>query len=366
MRVLHVVKKFPPLIGGDATAVAGLVRAQRRAGDEVHVVTYASPGGKDAGATRVGPPQKGADMDRITFRRLRGMAAMRRWAKHNLTAMRPDVVHAHAADVGYAVGRVAGRGGTPTLLTCHGVWFPSLGRHSFRGSMEVRLIRLGRYRTITAVDAASVAALKSVGFAAARLVPNGVDLEEFEGARARDGPFRFLFAGRHERQKGLDLLLEATAKLRDAPRDPFVVDILGEGSLTAALRARAHDLGLDGVVRFRGALPRAGVVAAFRGSDAFVLPSRSEGFPIVLLEAWAAGLPVIATAVGGVPHVAVPGTAQLVPPEDPAALADAMASMMSDTEERATIAECGFGLARDRYSWDSIAREYRELYLSAR
>lgn len=366
MRVLHIVKKFPPLIGGDATAVADLARAQRRAGDEVHILTHSAPGAEDDEAIRVGPPLSGAELDRVTLRRLRGLAAMRRWSKRALAGVRPDIVHAHAPDVGYAVGRVAGARGIPTLLTCHGVWFPRLGRPSLRGGMEIRLIRRGRYREVTAVDAASVAALKSVGFIGARLVANGVDLEEFWGDRIRAGPFRFLFAGRHERHKGIDVLLSATARLRETVRDAFVLDIVGEGALTGELRSRASGLQLDDVVRFHGPLARADLVAAFRRADAFVLPSRSEGFPMVILEAWAARLPVIATTVGGIPHVCTPDTVRLVPPEDAAALAGAMGAMFHDADARTAIAERGYALVREKYTWDSIARHYHTLYESMR
>ena len=360
MRVLHVVKKFPPLVGGDATAVDALARAQRRQGIEVDVATYNADGIDDRAARRVGPPQEGADLDRITFRRLRGMAAFRRWARDGFEGLRPSVVHAHAVDVGYAIAPIAEDRGVPTMLTCHGVWFPTTGRWSLRGRLEISLIRKGRYRAVTAVDAASVAALKSIGVDA-RVVPNGVDLEEFAGPRARDGPFRFLFAGRHERQKGLDVLLAAVVDLRRGGR-PFLVDIVGDGVLTDDLRRRATASGLDRVVRFPGRLPRDALVRAFLAADAFVLPSRYEGFPLAILEAWAARLPVIATSVGGIPDVCTSETARLVPPNDPKELARAMADVLTDENLRAGLSFRGHALARERFSWDAVARAYGDVY----
>jgi len=366
MRILHVVKKFPPLVGGDATAVAALARAQRRAGDEVEILTSNPPAVwgteeevEDPHVHRVGPEQTSAQLDRITIRRVRGLAAMRSWMDENPASWTPDVVHAHAVDVGYAVAPVAKKAGVPTVLTCHGVWFPVHGRRSPRGRVEITLLRRGGHHTVTAVDRASVAALASIGVPAT-VVPNGVDLEEFAGDATRGGTVRFLFAGRHEPQKGLDVLLDATAIARkDAA---FVVDVVGDGALTADLRADARSRELDGIVRFLGRLPRGDLVAAFRAADAFVLPSRYEGFPMTILEAWAARVPVIATNVGGIPDVCTPENAVLVPRDDPAALARAMVELVHDPRRREALATAGHRLVRARYTWESVAKQYRAVY----
>jgi glycosyltransferase involved in cell wall biosynthesis len=362
MRVLHVVKKLPPLVGGDATAVSALVRAQRRAGMDVQLATYNSDAEMAPEIHRVGPVQRREELDRITWRRVRGVAALRRWAREHLAADRVDVVHAHAVDVGYAVGPAARNLGIRTVLTCHGVWFHTSPAWSPRGRLERLLIRRMRPDAVTSVDVTSVAALRNVGFRGARLVPNGVDLDEFPPRTPRSGTFRFLFAGRHERQKGLDILLRAIAQVRDADGESFLVDIAGEGSLTGRLRAQARSLGVETVVQFCGALPRADLVRRFAAADAFVLPSRFEGLPMAILEAWAAHLPVIATTVGGVLDVCTEETALLVPPEDPHALAWAMLGLLRDPKGRERIAENGHRLVREQYTWDAIAKAYAQVY----
>ena len=208
-----------------------------------------------------------------------------------------------------------------------------------------------------------MAALASIGIPAT-LVPNGVEVEEFAGAAHRDATPRFLFAGRHEPQKGLDVLLEAVAFARQDAGAPFVVDVVGDGELTAGLRADALRRGLDGVVRFPGRLSRADLVAAFRSADAFVLPSRYEGFPVTILEAWAARLPVIATTVGGIPEVCTEENAVLVPPDDARALAAAIVGLLQDPARRERLGRSGHELARTRFSWDAVAGRYREVYAS--
>lgn len=367
MRILHVAKKFPRVIGGDATAVAALARTQERAGHDVYVVTSNAP--EIAAAPRlyrVGPPQDGSDLDRITSRRILTMAAVRRWSRSQLPRLRPDIVHAHAVDVGFAVAPIARSHGIPTVLTCHGVWFPVSGPRSPRGRLELLLIRRGRYGAITSVDRASVEALRSAGFPRAKEVPNGVDIAEFAGPRPADeGPFRFLFAGRHELQKGIDVLLRAAVRVRDGIGDVFTVDVVGEGSLTPKLQALARNLGAERVVRFLGALSRPDLVRAFQSADAFVLPSRFEGFPLAILEAWAAGLPVIATAVGGVPDVCTPESSIVVPPDDPEALARAMIELYRDADRRDALARAGYLVAKERFAWVAIARAYQAIYQEA-
>jgi glycosyltransferase involved in cell wall biosynthesis len=122
--------------------------------------------------------------------------------------------------------------------------------------------------------------------------------------------------GRLSHEKGPDVLLEALPHLRDLP---LVVSIVGNGAEQGHLRARASHLGLNGRIFWHGVELDAGrLFAAF---DVFVLSSRSEGTPIALFEAMAAGVPVVATRVGGVPDVVSPADAVLLPPDDPIALA---------------------------------------------
>jgi glycosyltransferase involved in cell wall biosynthesis len=362
MRVLHVVKKLPPLVGGDATAVSALARSQRALGLDVQLATYNTDAQFDPEVKRVGPLLRRTDLDRIAWRRFRGMTALRKWALDYLAADRVDVVHAHAVDLAYAIAPAARKNRVRTVLTCHGVWFPQLPRWSPRGRIEWLLLRRTRADAVTSVDTASVAALRKLGLTRARLIPNGVDPDEFPEPPPRDGPVRFLFAGRHERQKGLDILLRGVAEARDLGAVGFVVDVVGEGTLTERLRSQARDLGIEGLVRFPGVLSRPDLCEVFVSSDVFVLPSRAEGLPIAILEAWAAHLAVIATRVGGVVDLCSEQNALLIPPEDPGALAQAILGMLRDPSWRGTLADNGRRLVRERFTWDAIAKSYVDVY----
>lgn len=366
VRVLHVTKKLPPLPGGDATAVAGLSSAQRRKGYDVDVLCYRATGLEASDHVHlVGPAQTPAQLDRVNLRRIRAMRAMGRWAEENLPRLRPDLVHAHAVDVGWPVAQVARALGIPAVLTCHGVWFTTRGPGSPMGRLEKSLIQRGGYAAVTSVDAASVAALQGAGFPETRLVPNGVDPAEIGGHMAHDGPFRFVFVGRLVPQKGADLLVRAAALARSRTGIPFAVVLVGDGPQRQRLEDLAASLSVTDFVLFRGSLPRSELLLMLRTADAFVLPSRFEGFPIAILEAWAAGAPVIAAAVGGIPEVCKGPEANLVPPEDPERLANAMVEIISDPSRREAMARAGRSLVETRFTWDAVVDAYASVYAAA-
>jgi glycosyltransferase involved in cell wall biosynthesis len=190
--------------------------------------------------------------------------------------------------------------------------------------LERRMLAAGARRAERAViaapdpapDAAAPAAVASAAVAPAAVAPAAIDPA---------GRPVVLAVGRLARQKGLDTLLEAAAAWRDLDPAPLVA-IAGDGPLTGELRAQAAELGVD--VRFLGR--RDDVPALLRAAAVFVLPSRWEGQPLVLQEALRAGIPVVATLVGGVPSLTGEDAAVLVPGGDARALAAAVRSVLTD------------------------------------
>jgi glycosyltransferase involved in cell wall biosynthesis len=106
----------------------------------------------------------------------------------------------------------------------------------------------------------------------------------------------------------------------------ITLSLLGDGGARGGVQARAAALGIEGRITWHGTVPEA--ARMFRAFDAFVMSSRTEGTPIALLEAMAAGVPVVATAVGGIPDVVSQAEATLVPSENPAALAAAVTEIL--------------------------------------
>jgi glycosyltransferase involved in cell wall biosynthesis len=137
--------------------------------------------------------------------------------------------------------------------------------------------------------------------------------------------------------------------------------IVGDGPLLPMLREKVRALGLDGLVWLPGA--RSDVAAILRGFDVFAMSSIAEGTPGSALEAMASGLPVVGTRVGGIPEVVAEGvTGQVVPPRDPAALAEALARYALDPELAAAHGAAGRARVLAHYSMPAMVAGYQALY----
>jgi len=169
------------------------------------------------------------------------------------------------------------------------------------------------------------------------VVPNvtgGLPVEAAAGALEGE-PGYLLFVGRLRIRKGVEVLLAALAELRRS-FPSAVLRIAGGGEHGPALERRAAELGLGDAVVFLGSCDGPRVRRLLAGAAALVVPSIYEGMPLVVLEAMAAGVPVVASAVSGIPEVVVDGeTGWLVPPESPAALAAALGEALADPAEAA-------------------------------
>ncbi len=356
MVIVHVVA--PAEFGGLERVVQMLGRGLRGVGHDVHVIAV------EVGPGRVGSfltPLADAGVHTHTLA-VRGRAYLQeRDAIRDLCRrLCPDVVHTHGYRPDVVDAGVVRRLGIPVVTTVHG--FTGGGwKNRFYERLQRRAFR--RFDAVVAVSRPLVEHLARAGVHRSRIhqVPNAwrqIDPPESREAARRvlgipPAAFTIGWVGRLSHEKGPDVLLEALRRVGDLP---LAVSVLGSGDMRVALMARASVLGLDGRVRWHGAVPGAGrLFAAF---DACVLSSRTEGTPVVLFEAMSAGVPIIATRVGGVPDVVSPGEAALLPPEDPTALAAAIRGVHRDqaaAQRRARAARArldrDFGVAPwlDRY-----------------
>jgi glycosyltransferase involved in cell wall biosynthesis len=196
-----------------------------------------------------------------------------------------------------------------------------------------------------------------------RVVYNGVRLEEFATATPHPWPRPYILAiGRHVPQKGFDVLLQAFAKANPDSHDLLLA---GDGPNRAELEALTKQLGLNGKVHFLGRVDHDQAVRLFTGCAFFILPSRHEPMGIVNLEAMAAGKPVIATHVGGVPELVINGeTGLLIPGDNVPALATAITQLTTDGDMRHRFGENGRRRAQ-QFSWLALADQYEEVYRQA-
>lgn len=221
------------------------------------------------------------------------------------------------------------------------VWIESTARDARSEAKPLSLARAAMVRGAAGAyvpGTASAEYARSLGVLRVETAPNAIDASIFERAAVdrsgRDG-CRFLYVGRLDPEKGLDTLLEAFSEV------PGELVLVGDGTESERLRARANE-----GVRFVGALDRDEVVAHYRDADVFVLPSRSEPWGMVLNEAAAAGLPIVATEESGAAHDLIDGNGFRVPAGDVDALRRALTELANDAELRARFGHRSLELAR--------------------
>ena len=276
----------------------------------------------------------------------------------------PDVVHTHGyrADVVHAVA--ARQVGVPLVTTLHGFTGGGIRNRAYEW-LQVRSVR--RHAGVVAVSTPMAELLSRRGIPARVLhvIPNAWEArrppQAKRAARAVLGvpqdAFHVGWVGRLSQEKGADVLLDALSRL-----EPGIgASIVGDGPMRSSLEEQSRRLGLHGV-RFPGAVVEAGQL--FPAFDAFVLSSRTEGTPIVLFEAMAASVPIVAASVGGVPDVISQASALLVPPEEPTALAAAIEQVRRDPSAAAGRAAEARRVLDERFSEGPWVEKYGRLYAS--
>ena len=201
--------------------------------------------------------------------------------------------------------------------------------------------------------------LEGVGDRKIAVIRNGLDLPLYSAARPPRLPRRIVVVGNLRPEKGHDVLIDAAVDiLRRFPDAEF--RLVGGGTEHARLMALAEARGVSHAMQFLGHCED--VPAQLASADVFVLPSRSEAFPNAVLEAMAAGLPVVASSVGGVLESVDDGrTGLLVPPGNPAQLTEAICRLMADPEMAARLGKAGRANA-ERFSFDRMITAFDRLY----
>jgi len=212
-------------------------------------------------------------------------------------------------------------------------------------------------------DSATITREEGISPRRIRTVWNGIDITRFPPATPeRLGPF--VAVGRFSPEKDFATLVRAAAIA--ARRDTsFRLDIAGDGICMPALKELVCELKVDGVVRLLGQLQD--IPSLMSGAGAFVLSSLTEGVSLTILEAMSAGLPVVATRVGGNPEVVMDEeTGFLVPPANPEALAVAMVKLWQNPEQRRAMGNAGRIRAEKYFDVRRMVAEYEQLYLEER
>ncbi len=367
--------------GGQNVHVAELSAAMARRGHEVTVYTRRED--KDSpervqteqGYTVVhvpaGPPER-LPKDKL----LEHMSAFAQYLDEQWRIERPDVAHAHFWMSGIATQLAARAQSVPTVQTFHALGHVKRRHQGAKDTSPAARITLEK---LVATHATWVAAtctdevfeLVRMGRSRTRIsvVPCGVDLDKF----STDGPVaertatnRIVAVGRLVPRKGFDTMIQALPAIADA--EYVIVGGPDHGRLDAdpevrRLRALARRLGVAGRVKFAGALPRADMPAMLRSADVVTCTPWYEPFGIVPLEAMACGVPVVATAVGGMLDTVVHDvTGRLVTPRRPRECAEAVSTVLRDSFLRRSLGLSGRDRACARYSWDRVATDTLRIY----
>jgi glycosyltransferase involved in cell wall biosynthesis len=385
-RVALLPSAYPPSLGGVEELTRHLALTLLDAGDEVEVWT---------GLPDDRRPETVEVRDGIVVRRLPLPLPATNWSsmlraattgprtlfslRNAADAFRPDVLHVQCFGPNGAYATALARlTRLPLVITLQGETMMD-DTDIFEVSTVLRASLRSGIRRAAAVTACSAFTLADAedrfGLARGRglVIPNGVDLGA--GGAGDDSPAgtpflpvpgdpgrRYLLAlGRVVDKKGFDLLLAAFAAMAPERRTADLV-IAGSGPALDGLERMAGELGVGGQVHFVGRLSRDDVASAMAGATAFVMPSRLEPFGIVVLEAWRAGVAVVATNRGGAPEFVDDGeTGVLVDPFDTPAFAATLADLLADDGRRLAIGRAGHERVR-AYSWPAVTEQYRRLY----
>jgi len=387
MRILHLSWEYPPVVhGGLGRHVYDLSRAQAAAGHDVVVITVPHPDApatqKDSGVRVVRAQSAPPTVEFRTETLLAWILGL----GHDLTRAtallprdwKPDVVHGHDWVVAHAAASVSRLLDAPLVMTVHATEW---GRH--RGyiggpvspaihAIEGWITNLANHVIVcSGYMADEVGRLFAVDPGGIDVIPNGIDLRQWRASRtqvararatyAGEGPL-LVYVGRLEWEKGIHTLIDAMPTLRR--RFPGLrLAIAGRGGQADSLRQQAIARRVGGSVEFLGWIPQDEVIALGAAADVTVIPSLYEPFGLVCLEAAAVGTALVVADTGGLAEfVRNDETGQTFEPGSSTSLIAAISTVLNDPARAAANAKRARSLARDEYSWESVASRTASIY----
>ena len=378
MRVVHVSAYFPPAFryGGPPASVLGLCQGLQRAGVDVEVVTTTANGDTPLPAS----PPEGTEYDGVPVRYAAAAFPRRFFGGHVREPLadalgRADICHIHGIwnVPEWWASHLARTRRVPYVVSPRGMLQPAaIRRGEWRKAVAYRLLEERNLRRASVLHATSnqeADAIRDLHLdVPVAMVPNGVDGAAADAAMPGYGArlgipadaFVVLFLGRMHRIKRLDILVDAFAIARTTHRSLHLV-LAGpdEDMLLPGLRTRLA--GHVSHLHTPGAVSGADKWSLLKDAHVTVQCSDSESFGVTIVESLAAGVPVIATRTCPWPELETQACGRWVE-QTPAAIADAIRDLADDPAMRRAMGQRGFAFARDRYSWDSVARTMTGIY----
>ncbi len=371
MNILHIYKDYPPVVGGIENHIRWLAQAQAARGHEVTVLVT-----NPAGMETTEDVEQGVRIIRAARIATLASTPLSPSLPRLLFRQHPDVVHLHFP---YPLGEISQwllRRGRATVMTYHSDVVRQARFLRLYGPLLKAVLRsMDRILATSEPYIASSPWLRPLA-SKCTVVPLAIDVNRFSSFHTEQvayihrrfpGPL-LLFVGRLRYYKGLDYLIQAMARVN------ATLLIIGSGPEAARLGALSYELGLASKIHFLGDISDALLPAYYQAADIFVLPSshRSEAFGLVLLEAMAAGKPLITTELGtGTSWVNQHGvTGLVVPPRDPMALSQAIQELLEDGPKRVAMGKQARARARQEFDLpvlvDRVLGIYEEVLRGAR
>jgi glycosyltransferase involved in cell wall biosynthesis len=331
LRIVHAVRAP---VGGIIRHILDLANGQAERGHHVALIADSLTGGERAEAALAEiAPRMQLGVYRLPIRREPSPADAIVWARFAamIARLKPDVLHGHGAKAGVFMRAVPRPAGSIRVYTPHGgsLHYPTT---TLKGQLYSRLERMSMNRTelfLFESEFARATYERMIGKpdGLVRCVFNGVTASEFDAVKLADDATDVGYVGEFRKIKGADLLIDAVARLR-ADGKPVTLTLGGDGEETQALKAQVARLKLEGAVRFSGHVKARD---GFSRGRLLVVPSRGDSMPYVVIEAAAAGVPMVAANVGGIPEIFGPDHQDaLFAPSNPAAMATAIAAALAD------------------------------------
>lgn len=364
MRILHVTKKYPNALGGDAITSMNLEKQQKKLGHEVFILTTNCDEIIDKpNVIKFGLKDLAQNWDFVSYKRLLSSLILFFSSFSLIKKIRPDVIHSHTTDLGFIVSFACKLYKIPIINQCHGVFFFYKQTKLIKRIVEKFCLKYSKFNKIVTVDKNSLLLFKKVNIKNVNYIPNGVDLEKFNKKKVKKtNKTIFLFVGRLEKEKGLIYLIKAINILK-AKDSKFEVHLIGKGSGEAYLKELVSKFNFKKYIKFLGKKTFQEITSYYANSDIFILPSIHEGFPLTLLEAWASRLPVIITNVGGISKICTnKKNALIIPSQSPEKIAEAMLLLIKNKKMREKLGENGRKLVEEKYNWENVTKKFINIY----
>jgi len=277
-----------------------------------------------------------------------------------------DLIHAHAYSAGLSGKILSLILKIPIVFTVHGANSLDLGKKGPKVWLEKIILTKIKYDCQISVSR-SFLKHKNVN-KNIKVIPNGANIKKLKikykksKTHIKNEKIRLLFIGRLEEIKGVDILLKALARVKNKPPG-WELRIVGEGSRRKNLENLVQRADLCGQIKFLGRKIGQSLIREYQKADLFVLPSRSEAQPLTLLEAWAAGLPVLATSVGDNPQMVKEGkNGFLVKSGSVSSLSRGLLKAFKKQKQWKKIGQRGYNLVAKNYTWEKTAEKIYKVY----